>query len=31
MSRLESLEEEVEGLILGRVSIDVPYEGLETR
>jgi hypothetical protein len=30
-SRLEEVEEQVEGLILGRVSIDVSYHGLEAR
>ena len=31
MNRVESMEEEIEGLLLGRVSIDVSYHGLETR
>ena len=30
-SRLEEVEEEVEGLVTGRVAIDVSYQGLETR
>ena len=30
-TRLEEVEEQVEGLILGRVSIDVSYHGLEAR
>ena len=30
-TRLEAAEEQVEGLILGRVSIDVSYHGLEAR
>lgn len=30
-SRLEVIEEDVEGLVLGRVGIDVSYHGLETR
>ena len=31
MSRLESMEKEVDGLILGRASTDVLYQGLEIR
>ena len=30
-TRLEAAEEQVEGLLLGRVSIDVSYHGLEAR
>lgn len=30
-SRLEIVEEQVEGLLLGRVSIDVSYHGLEAQ
>ena len=31
MSRIEAIEEEVEGLIQGRVAIDVSHQGLEAR
>ena len=30
-TRLEAVEDQVEGLLLGRVSIDVSYHGLEAR